>query len=456
MVRDEYKHHLDDGIQNTLDTLRIEKYANDVVEEFEDEGYDVKGAILLGSGAYGLSHLADSSVMMERTDGVHDPEYQEASDIDMILTLGPNENYVEARKEFYLTDEDDERIEGELNQRFPEVEINPRIIYQNQLPGKLKNAVSELNMPEENREGITLPSVDGKDVNKSAEEFLGYFMQGYEVFVDNTEDLNKHSVGDVSLAESDEKRDLGQVGLARNQSRWDIESLLDKYIRESHEKGVSRSPVFENNEDSVWQNIDGRLGHKQKTLGENYERSKYARAESNLKDITMRDEPISNLSEDELLESRRTSPINMNKASNSIKESIKEALVGEHGYEGSIESLITGDFRQPLQDNSEQSQLDVSARWSEEALEPTSTPGDEIVKRRVREVFENHPEIEQSERGDGQVYRVGGFELWEDRILDLAEGAAKRKMGLEQSGADNGEVNKDQSTIQEFLAKKKV
>jgi len=370
--------------------------------------------------------------------------------------LGPNENYVEARKEFYLTDEDDERIEGELNQRFPEVEINPRIIYQNQLPGKLKNAVSELNMPEENREGITLPSVDGKDVNKSAEEFLGYFMQGYEVFVDNTEDLNKHSVGDVSLAESDEKRDLGQVGLARNQSRWDIESLLDKYIRESHEKGVSRSPVFENNEDSVWQNIDGRLGHKQKTLGENYERSKYARAESNLEDITMRDETISNLSEDELLESKRTSPINMNKASNSIKESIKEALVGEHGYEGSIESLITGDFRQPLQDNSEQSQLDVSARWSEEALEPTSTPGDEIVKRRVREVFENHPEIEQSERGDGQVYRVGGFELWEDRILDLAEGAAKRKMGLEQSGADNGEVNKDQSTIQEFLAKKKV
>lgn len=456
MVRDEYKHHLDEDVQNTLDTLRIEKYANDVVEEFENEGYDVKGAILLGSGAYGLSHLADSSVMMERTDGAHDPEYQEASDIDMILTLGQDENYVEARKEFYLTDENDERVEGELNRKFPEVEINPRIIYQNQLPGKLKSSVSELNMPEEDREGITLPSVDGKDTNKSAEEFLGYFMQGYEIFVDNTGDSSKHSVGEVSLAESDETKELGQVGPARDQSEWDIDTLLDKYIRETHKKGVSRSPVFEDNGGSVWQNIDGRLGHKQKTLGENYERTKYARAESDLEDITMRDEPVSNLSEGELLESKRTSPININKATNSIKESLKEALVGEHGYEGSLESLITGDFREPLEDNSEQKQLNVAANRGEEALEPISTPGDEIVKRRVQEVFDNHPEIEQSVRGNSQVYRVGGFKVSEDRILDLAEGAAKRKMGLEQSETDNDEVNKDQSTIQEFSAKKKI
>ena len=383
---------LEDDFQQNLDTLRLQRKAEYVVEELDsyvqDEyGGEVESALLTRSGHYGMSLMADSALMQEKYG--HDPEAQEAADLDLCITVSDEiqEDIPEIRDLFKRED----GSYGDFNQKYDGVEINPRILHEGGLVGKLEKAAEEWRktIPE----SVNFPDVDGTETSRPPAEFMGYFHQGY-----------------TPIKQTDRLQ----------------ESL--EYVSEviTDEEGEVHDEIW----GDVWEDFQSRIQFKPRVMDRNAELGKIEMAKTNSEKLD-----YSRRYTDE--ESEAVKMDNRDIGETDLAQKLKDQLAEERElldwFEGEVPNQVspreTGQQRLGLEDGPE----------------PEADPDREIVRRRVQRFLEEHPDIEKAAREDEYGFTFGKQPLTEyfgeDFRYEMAEGAVKSVLGrkLASEGSETQE-----------------
>lgn len=381
---------LEDDFQQNLDSLRLQKKAEEVVDDLdqyvqEEYSGSVEAALLTRSGHYGMSLMADSALMQKKFD--YDPEAQEAADLDLCIAVSDDvqQEVTEIRELFKRED----GSYGELNQKYEGVEINPRIIHKGGLIGKLEKAAEEIHM--DIPENVNFPNVDGTETNRSPEEFLGYFHQGYTPIIESEE----------------------------------VEETLD-YV--SNIITDQDGEVYEEIWDEVWDCFPGRIEFKSEAMDRNAEIGKVEMAKTNAERLDYsRENYVDEDTGAVKLEDRELEETGM---AQMLKDELEDEGVLEW-FEGEHPGEIGPEEHG-------QQRLDLK-----EGPEPEAKPEKEVIRRKVTGFLEDHPDIERAARS-GEYEFTFGPELMteyfgEDFEYDIAEGAAKSALGRQLSSQESGE-----------------
>lgn len=372
---------IEDDFQQNLDTLRLQEKADDVIQRLDEYiqqeyGGQVESALLTRSGHYGMSLMADSALMKQKYG--HNPEAQEVADLDLCITVSNDiqEDIPEIRDLFKKED----GTYGSFNQEYEEVEINPRILHEGGLIGKLEKAAEEWrkSIPE----SVNFPDVDGTETSRHPAEFMGYFHQGYES-IKQTESLQDslNYIGDVITDECGE--------------------------------------VYEELWSDVWEGFRSRMRFKPGLMNKNAELGKLEMAKTNAESLdyqrdSYRDENSGNVK----MEERNIGDVNLTqklKDELAEEEELLEWFSGESP--GDVEPKSTG-----------QQALNL-----ENGPEPEVEPDKELVRRRVQRFLEEHPDLDRTSQEKGYEFSFGGEPLTdyfgEDFKYEMAEGAVKSVLG---------------------------
>lgn len=389
---------LEDDFQQTLDTMRLQSRAEDVVDELdeyvqENYGGEVESALLTRSGHYGMSLMADSALMRKKFG--YNPEAQEVADLDLCITVSDDiqEDIPEIRDLFKKENGD----YGEFNQRYDDVEINPRILHEGGLVGKLEKAAEEWR--KDIPESVNFPDVDGTKTERMPAEFVGYFHQGYTP-IKESERL-KETTEYVSQVITDEDGD-----------------------------------VYDEIWNDVWEDFQSRIQFKPGVMDKNGDLGKVEMAKNNTESLDFDRETYRD-------EDGRVRKEKRDIGETDLSQKLKDQLAEEED----MFELFEGDYPNEVSpEPTGQQRLNL-----EEGPEPEADSDEEIVRRRVRRFLEEHPDIEKSARGGKYESNFGKEPLSEyfgdDFKYEMAEGAVKSALGR-QLASEGSEENQERMNME--------
>jgi len=395
MVKD--RGFLEDDFQQNLDSLRLQKTAEDVVEDLdqyvqEEYGGSVESALLTRSGHYGMSLMADSALMEQKFG--YDPEAQEAADLDLCIAVSDDiqTEVTEIRDLF----KGEDGSYGELNQKYEGVEINPRILHEGALIGKLEKAAEELHM--DKPESVNFPDMDGTETNRSPVEFIGYFHQGYTPIIES--ERVEETLDYVSDLITDRDGDV-------NDELWE----------------------------DVWDCFPGRIEFKADVMDKNADLGKVEMAKTNSERLDYgREQYVDDETGEVKVEGR---DLGETELSQKLKDELAE--------EGALEWFEGEHPGEVAPEDYGQQTLDL-----EQGPEQERDPEKEVIRRRVSRFLEEHPDIQRAAR-DGDYDFTFGSELMseyfgEDFRYEMAEGAAKSALGRQLSSQEYEETESGKNT----------
>jgi len=390
---------LEEDFQQNLDSLRLQGLAEDIIEELDgyiqqNYGGQVESALLTRSGHYGMSLMADSALMTDKFG--YDPEAQEVADLDLCVTVSDDikkENIPDIRNLFKKED----GAYGEFNEKYEGIEINPRILHEGGLVGKLEKAAEEWR--KEIPESVNFPDVDGSQTSRPPAEFMGYFHQGFTPIKQSER-----------LAEATE---------------YASEVITD-------EEGNVYDEIWE----GVWGDFQSRIEFKPGVMDENADLGKVEMAKTNAEELDYDRETYEAESGEVKKEDRE---IGYTGLSQKLKDQLAEDENILEWFEGEYPNEAT-----PR--STSQQRLNLEA-----GPEPESSADKEVIRRRVRRYIEDHPDMEKSMRRGSYRFSFGSEPLsdyfGDDFEYELAESAVKSALGrqLEDEGSEGvgDRVNKE-------------
>lgn len=389
---------LEEDFQDTLDTLRIREKSREVVEDLEtilekEYGGNIESALLTRSGHYGMSLMADSALMQDKFG--FEPGAQEVADMDLCVTVSSDieEEIPEIRSLFKKEDS----TQGRINQEYEGIEINPRILSEGELIGKLEKSVEEWRTPG-TAESVTFPNVEGETTTRNPVEFMGYFHEGYTA---------------IKITDN-------------------LESALN-YVHDTltNEEGEVQKEIY----DDVWDDFRSRIDFKPGSMEENGKIGRVELAKTNSQRLDYGEDRAS----DESLEREYGDPKLSQKLKDDLldNENVLEWFEGESPYEVGPAEL-------------DQSQLDY-----EGMPEPETSPEKEIIRRRVFRYLEDHEDIEKGYRNGEYQFHFGGESIKEyfgdDALYNLAENAARSELGRRMASENaSEEESRDYHELSDF------
>lgn len=393
----------EEDFQQNLDSLRLQGLAEDVIEELDEYipqnyGGQVESALLTRSGHYGMSLMADSALMTDKFG--YDPEAQEVADLDLCVTVSDDikkENIPDIRNLFKKED----GSYGEFNERYEGIEINPRILHEGGLVGKLEKAAEEWR--KEIPESVNFPGVDGSQTSRPPAEFMGYFHQGY-------------------------------TPIKQSERLAEVVEYASEVITD--EAGDVYDEIWED----VWSDFRSRIEFKPGVMDENAGLGKVEMAKTNAEELDYDRETYETESGEVKKEDRE---IGYTGLSQKLKDQLAE--------DENILDWFEGEYPNEARPRStSQQRLNLEA-----GPEPESSADKEVIRRRVRRFIEDHSDMEKSMRRGSYRFSFGSEPLnnyfGDDFEYELAESAVKSALGrqLQDEGSEGvgDRVNKE---ISEF------
>jgi len=392
---------LEDDFQQTFDSLRLQNKAEEVVGDLDqyiqtNYGGQIESALLTRSGHYGMSLMADSALMQEKFG--YDPEAQEVADLDLCITVSDDiqGDIPEIRDLFKKED----GSYGEFNKRYDEVEINPRILHEGGLIGKLEKAAEEWR--KDIPESVNFPDVDGSETSRHPVNFLGYFHEGF-----------------TPLKQSEKLQDT-------------IEYTSDVITNQD-------GRVYEEIWEDIWDDFSSRMRFKPEVMDKNAELGKIEMAKTNSNEF--------DYSRDTYADQLGVRKEDRDIGNTDLSQKLKDQLADNE----EILEWFEGEYPYELTPNTtNQKQLNLS-----DGPEPEASPDEEIIRRKVVRFLEDHPDIEKAARDGNYQFAFGKDPLsgyfGDDFELKIAEGAAKSALGRQIASRESEEKqNRVNKNILEF------
>lgn len=387
---------LEKDFQQNFDTFRLQREAERVVEELDsyvqDEyGAEVESALLTRSGHYGMSLMADSALMREKY--CHDVEAREVADLDLCITVSDEiqEDIPEIRNLFV----EEDGSYGEFNEKYDGVKINPRILSERSLIGKLEKSAEE--WQETIPESVDFPDVDGTETSRLPAEFIGYFHQGYTP-IKQTDSLEK-SLEHATDAITDDKGN-----------------------------------VYDEIWDDVWNDFRNRIQFKPGLMNRNAELGAIEMAKTNSTKLDYSREYIDEGPEAVKMDERDIGETHLVQK---LKKQLAEETELLDWFEGEVPNDIspreTGQRRLGF----------------EHGPEPESDPDREIIRRRVDRFLKEHPDMDETNERGRHEFTFGpktpAEKLGTGFDFEIARRAAQsllgRKVASEGSEIEEGRTN---------------